>query len=103
MRFVGQTEIAAFLLERPLHGDALRAWVAEVKHQRWMSADEMAADFRNVDASDLPIVMFYVASTGLRIETLVNFRIGIVLVTGITAFATLPDRNVQPLKVSREH
>jgi mRNA-degrading endonuclease HigB of HigAB toxin-antitoxin module len=83
MRFVGQTEIAAFLAECPDRSEGLRAWLAEMKHRNWDSADALVADFVNVDASSLPAVIFYLKPTALRIETLIDFRNGVVLLTAI--------------------
>jgi mRNA-degrading endonuclease HigB of HigAB toxin-antitoxin module len=95
MRFVGQTEIAAFLAECPDRGDGLRAWLMEMKHRTWGSADALAADFLNVDVSGLPFVIFYLEPIGLRIETLIDFRNGVVLLTTIRRSAMMPDHSRQ--------
>jgi mRNA-degrading endonuclease HigB of HigAB toxin-antitoxin module len=92
MRFVGQTEIFAFLAAWPVHGDTVRAWAGEIKRCRWMSAAELAADFQNVDISGVPVVVFYLRPASLRIDTLIDFRLGIVLVTGVQPPAAMPDR-----------
>jgi hypothetical protein len=85
VRFVGQTEIASFLLEWPEYAEPLQAWLTEMKHRRWPSADALAVDFPNVDASRAPVLVFYLLPAGIRIETLVDFRNGIVLLTVIQA------------------
>ncbi len=59
MRFVGQTEVAAFLASSPAYDNTVRAWVAEMKSGQWHSATALAADFHNVDVSALPWVVFY--------------------------------------------
>lgn len=103
MRFVGQAEVYAALAASPADGDALRAWTSEVKHRIWTSAGELAADFQNVDVSGLPVVVFYVAPTALRIETLINFRLGVVLVTAIQRPAVTLNRFSQTLGARHDH
>ncbi len=87
MRFVGQTEVAGFLAQLPGYSDTVSAWLAEMKHGRWASAAALAADFQNVDTSELPSVVFYLAPAAVRIETIIDFRMGIVLLVGIAPFA----------------
>jgi len=89
MRFVGQTEVAGFLAQSPEHGDTVRAWLAEMKHGRWVSAAALAADFQNVDTSELPSVVFYLAPAALRIETIIDFGMGIVLLVAIAPFTAM--------------
>jgi mRNA-degrading endonuclease HigB of HigAB toxin-antitoxin module len=103
MRFVGQTEIFAFLATWPGHGDAVRAWAAEIKHRSWKLAAELTADFQNVDISRVPIVVFYLAPAALRIETLIDFRLGVVLVTDVQTPAAMPDRFLQSWDTHRDH
>lgn len=83
MRFVGQTEVAAFLAGSPAYDNTVRAWVAEMKSGQWRSATALAADFQSVDVSGLPWVIFYLVPSALRIRTLVDFRIGIVMLMAI--------------------
>jgi hypothetical protein len=89
MRFVGQTEVAGFLAQSPRYVDTVRAWLAEMKNGRWTSATALAADFHNVDTSELPSVVFYLAPAFLRIETIIDFRMGIVLLVAIAPFAAM--------------
>ena len=103
MRFVGQAEIHAVLAEWPEHGDALRAWTFEIKHRWWRSTAELAADFRNVDASRIPAVIFYLPPAGLQIETLIDFRLGIVLATGFRPPAVMLDRALETWDSRRDH
>jgi mRNA-degrading endonuclease HigB of HigAB toxin-antitoxin module len=83
MRFLGQTEIASFLAQCPEQAQAVRAWLAEIRYGRWPGPEALAADFLDVDASDPPVVVFQLLPIGVRIETLVDFRNGIVLLTAI--------------------
>jgi mRNA-degrading endonuclease HigB of HigAB toxin-antitoxin module len=83
MRFVGQTEVAAFLASSPAYDNTVRAWVAEMKSGQWHSATALAADFHNVDVSALPWVVFYLLPSALRIRTLIDFRIGVVMLLAI--------------------
>lgn len=83
MKLLGQTEVCAFMGECPGHGDTLMAWSSELKHRRWKSAAELAADFGRIDVSGVPVVVFHLAPEWLRVETIINFRLGIILVTGL--------------------
>jgi mRNA-degrading endonuclease HigB of HigAB toxin-antitoxin module len=103
MRFVGQTEICALLAAWPEHGDALRAWASEIKYRWWKSAEDLVADFRDVDASRNPVVVFYLVPVGLRIETLINFRLGIVLVTDFRPHALMSARSLETWDARRDH
>lgn len=103
MRFAGQTEVAIFLAECPDQGDGLRAWLTEMKHRTWGSADALAVDFLNVDVSCLPVVIFYLEPTALRIETLIDFRNGVVLLTAIQRLAMTPDRSLPTWNAHRDH
>lgn len=87
MRFVGHNEIAAFLARWPGYGPPVRAWVFEVKHRHWDSAAALEADFGHVDISALPIVIFHLQPITLRINTVIDFRRGIVLLTAIKQIA----------------
>lgn len=53
---------------------------------------ELAADFQDIDSSRIPVVIFYLAPTGLRVETLIDFRLGIVLLTGFQRPAVMTAR-----------
>lgn len=88
MRFVGQTEIAAFLAEWPVQGESVRAWLAEIKYREWPSAAALGSDFRSADVSGVPTVVFYLSEAGVRIETLVDFRTGVVMLRGIGIYTT---------------
>ena len=103
MRFVGQTEIAAFLAECPDQSDGLRAWLAQMKHRNWGSVDALVVDFLNVDASDLPAVIFYLEPTALRIETLIDFRNGVVLLTAIRRPAMTSGHSRPTWNAHRDH
>lgn len=89
MRFVGQTEIAGFLAQSPGYVDPVRAWLSEMKHGHWTSPAALAADFQNLDTTELPAVVFYLAPAALRIETIIDFRMGIVLLVAIAPFAAM--------------
>ena len=103
MRFVGQTEIASFLAECPGYALPVRAWLAEMKHRRWTNADAIVADFLNVDASRLPTVVFNLEPAALRIETLIDFRNGVVLLTAIQRPTMMADRSSPTRNTHRDH
>lgn len=83
MRFVGQAEVSAYLASCPEHGDAVRAWLAEIKGRSWTNYAALASDFLSVDTSSPPKVVFDFPPSGLRIGTLVDLRTGVVLLTSI--------------------
>jgi mRNA-degrading endonuclease HigB of HigAB toxin-antitoxin module len=96
MRFVGQTEVAAFLADSPAYDNTVKAWVAEMKSGQWGSATALAADFQNVDVSALPWVVFYLLPSALRICTLIDFRIGVVMLLAIDLSAAWHGTQTQP-------
>jgi len=83
MMFLGRIELEAFLREHPGQAETLRAWLGEIQHRDWLSREALAADFRSVDANCPPLAVFRLGRPALVIETLVDFRNGIVLLTGI--------------------
>jgi mRNA-degrading endonuclease HigB of HigAB toxin-antitoxin module len=103
MRFLGQTEIGAFLAAWPAYNDTVRAWLTEVKQRRWSSPAELAGDFREVDASSPPLVIFCLAPFAIRIETLIHFRLGIVLLTRIEPPAVGYGEHHQSGDARRDH
>jgi mRNA-degrading endonuclease HigB of HigAB toxin-antitoxin module len=96
MRFVGQTEVAAFLAGSPAYDNTIKAWVAEMKSGQWGSAAALAADFQNVDLTELPWVTFCLLPSALRIRTLVDFRIGVVMLLAIDLSAAWHGTQTQP-------
>lgn len=103
MKFVGQTEVAAFLAVSPGYEDAVRAWLAEMKYGQWLSAAALTADFQNVDTSELPSVVFYLAPAALRIETIIDFRVGIVLLVAISPLAAVQGSPQYSWNARRDH
>jgi mRNA-degrading endonuclease HigB of HigAB toxin-antitoxin module len=103
MRFVGQTEVAGFLAQSPRYGDTIRAWVAEMKNGKWDSAAALATDFKDLDTSELPSVVFYLTQGTLRIETIIDFRMGIVLMVAITPFTTMQGNAQRDRNARRDH
>jgi mRNA-degrading endonuclease HigB of HigAB toxin-antitoxin module len=82
MRFLGYTEAASFIAQHPLHGDTLRAWVSEIQYRDWRTPRALTADFRSAEVTP-PLAVFRLGTPPLRIETIVDFRNRIVLLTGI--------------------
>lgn len=83
MRFVGQTEIAAFLATSPAVAEPIRAWLTEIKHRKWEGYQALASDFLSADVSAPPQVVFNLRPAGVRILTLFDFRNDVVLLTSI--------------------
>jgi mRNA-degrading endonuclease HigB of HigAB toxin-antitoxin module len=103
MRFVGQTEVVEFLAQSPEYADTVRAWLAEMKHGHWASAATLTTDFQNVDTSGLPSVVFYLAPATLRIETIINFRMSIVLLVALAPFTSMQGNLQQPWNAHRDN
>lgn len=97
MRFAGLAEVATFLAQCPGETEAMRAWVTEVRHRTWANAAALTTDFADVDTSRLPTVVFGLQRGILQIETLIDFRSGIVL---LTAIRRRPDRSQNPRSLS---
>jgi mRNA-degrading endonuclease HigB of HigAB toxin-antitoxin module len=83
MKFLGQVEASAFMRDYPAEAETLRAWIAEIRCGRWDSPRKLSADYRNVDVSCPPRVIFRFAGAPIQVETVIDFRIGVVLVTDI--------------------
>jgi mRNA-degrading endonuclease HigB of HigAB toxin-antitoxin module len=90
MRFVGQMEVAAFLGDHPKETDRLQAWLAEIKHRNWDSAEALSADFPNLEASKPPLTVFRLGDAALRVETIIDFRNRVVVLRTIQELAPIP-------------
>jgi len=95
MKFLGRSELSSFMLSHPINAESVRAWVREIQNCVWRNLDALAADFQNVEAGEPPRAVFQFGQPPLRIETLIDFRNGIVLLTGIGT-ADLPTKNGLP-------
>jgi mRNA-degrading endonuclease HigB of HigAB toxin-antitoxin module len=104
MKFLGRTEISAFIAQYPSCAEDLRVWLVELVNATWSSADALLSDCPRADASRLPTLIFYLGPKRLRIETLVDFRNGIVLLTDIgRPAATMPDHIQENWAAHRDH
>lgn len=99
MRFVGQIEVAAFLVDHPMSAEPVRAWLTEIKRRRWEGYQALASDFLSVDVSAPPEVVFNLSSSGVRIVTLFDFRNDVVLLTSIQRYSVLLPKH----PISDEH
>lgn len=97
MRFVGQSEVAAFLSRSSVYNDAIRSWVTEMKSGQWRSTAALTADYQYVDVTASPTVVFYLVPASLRIRTLINFRVGVVMLVAIDLSAAWQHNQPQPL------
>ena len=86
VRVVGLDLVANHLLgcRSSMDADALKAWVYELEHRDFGVPARLTAGFRQVDLSKPPVAVFHLAGTPLRIDTLIDFRTGVVLVTHIS-------------------
>ena len=89
MKLLGQTEAASFSRKHPGQAERLRAWLAEIQHRDWDSPEDLSADFKNIDATTPPVAVFRFGQPTLVIETLVDFRNRIVLLTKVRIAAPL--------------
>jgi hypothetical protein len=64
--------------------EMLRSWAYEIRYCAWANELELIAAFPSVDVSNFPAAIFVLASAAIRIETLIDFRLGIVLLTHIS-------------------
>lgn len=80
MKFLGATELTAFLERHPGQAGALRAWVSEIRHRTWTSVESLTANFR-LAAGRSPEIVFHVGDPPTAIATLIDFRNGVLLVT----------------------
>jgi len=87
MKFLGHAEAAAFIRERPAQAETVRAWLSEIKYRAWINEKTLAADFRGVDTTSPPRAIFRLGWPLVLVETIVDFRNGIVLLTGIRSIA----------------
>jgi hypothetical protein len=83
MRFAGLAEVDAFLARHPGDAGLVRAWLTEMRQGSWPTAQALKVDFDDVDATDPPKVVFVFRKRLVRVETLINFRMGVVLLTRI--------------------
>jgi hypothetical protein len=85
VRLVGIDQVARYLqTDRDLQAStALRAWVLELKTANWPDAAHLQNQFRQVDASNTPKVIFRLAAAPIGVETLIHFGSGVVLITEI--------------------
>ena len=100
MRFVGLSDIATFIAQCPREADAVRAWLAEMRHRTWVNAAALVFDFPNADAGCAPTVVFYLGPEAVQIETLIDFRNGVVLLTQIHRQIAIHGRATQARPVS---
>lgn len=95
MKFLGRTEIATFVTQYPSCAEDLRVWLAEVENVTWANAGALLEDYPRADVSRLPTVIFYLGVRRLRVESLVEFRIGVVLLRNIAPPATAVSDHIQ--------
>ncbi|MFN4281417.1 MAG: hypothetical protein ACK4NA_02115 [Alphaproteobacteria bacterium] len=83
MNFLGEMELHGFIRSHPRTGEMLRAWAAEMRCRTWESTHALLRDFKYADVRSPPIVVFSFPNPAIDVETLMDFRRGIVLLTEI--------------------
>lgn len=89
MRLLGQVEVADFVRSNPQDAEVLWAWLNEVRYRTWASSEALVADFRSAEAQQPPYVVFRLGSTPVLVETIVDYRNGVVLVTRLSVRASM--------------
>ena len=86
MRVIGLDLVSSRLNGDPFsqRADALRAWVYELEHRDFSTSAHLAAAFPRVDLSAAPVAIFHLAYAPFRIDTVVDFRTRVVLITRIS-------------------
>lgn len=67
----------------------LRSWLYEVRHRSWRGLTALKSDYSCLDISEPPLTAFVLASAPVRIETIIDFKLGLLVVTAVKP--TLPD------------
>lgn len=90
MRVVGLDLVAEYAA-RASEQDAtrLRSWLYEVRHRSWRNLTALKSDYSCVDISNPPCTAFVLASAPVRIESIIDFKRGLLVVTAVKP--TLPD------------
>src|SRR5688572_615663 len=101
MKLLGTTELAAFLKEQPDRAESLNAWAAEIRDRNWASPEAMARDFPHADIGQ-PEAVFQMGVPPAIVETLIDFRNGVLLVVGLRPAAALSTSSSNSDR-SREH
>jgi hypothetical protein len=78
--------------------ETIRAWAYEIRYRAWANELELIAAFPSVDVSNVPAVIFVLANAAIRIETLIDFRLGIVLLTHISESQAATNASQRPDK-----
>jgi hypothetical protein len=68
----------------------------EIRYCAWANELELIAAFPSVDLSNVPAVIFVLAGAAIRIETLIDFRLGIVLLTHISEIKVATSESQRP-------
>lgn len=84
MRILGQLEVANFVRAYPHETEVLGAWLNEVRHRRWANPKALIADFRLAQAHSPPYAVFRLGPTPVLVETLIDYRNGVVLVARLS-------------------
>jgi mRNA-degrading endonuclease HigB of HigAB toxin-antitoxin module len=87
MRLLGQIFLEELMRRRPECAAALRAWRNEMRYRSWDSIAALAAAYNEIDLSELPVASFRVGSPALQIQTLIDMRAGVVLITNVSEAA----------------
>lgn len=87
MRVIGLHHVADFLktIARPDQADALRSFVYELQYRQWDDADSLAGEFADVVSGKASFIIFRLAAGAVRVDTIAEFRTGVVVITAVTA------------------
>ena len=84
MKLLGQVEVADFVRGHPDEAEILGAWLSEVRHRNWADSKALMAEFRSAQAQQPPYAVFRLGRTPVLVETVIDYRNGVVLVTRLS-------------------
>ncbi len=89
MRLLGQLEVADFAQGHPDETAILGAWVNEMRHRSWTNSAALTADFKFADTQQPPYAVFRLGPTPVFVETIIDYRNGVVLVVRLSVSNTV--------------
>jgi hypothetical protein len=84
MKLLGQLEVAEFVRMHSGEMEVLSAWVSEIRHRRWNDSLSLITDFQSADADQPPRAVFKLGPTPVFVETVIDYRTSVVLVTRLS-------------------
>lgn len=83
MRLAGRLLLEEFASKHAEIRGPLRAWIAEVEEARWRSPSDVKSRYPSASILSENRVVFNLKGNKYRMETKINYEVGVVLVTRI--------------------